>query len=57
MHGRLRIAVAELFLFVLIERNDQSLPDYGLEESVAMRRYCLSSPYAGRYMHNVGAAK
>ena len=38
MYSRLRIAVAELFLFL---RNGQSFANYGLRESASMRRYCL----------------
>lgn len=38
MHGRSRIAVAELFLF---RETDQSPVDYGSQERVAIRRYCL----------------
>ena len=45
MHGRSRIAVAELSLQK--EIHNQSLLDYGIEERVALRRYCLFPSSAG----------
>ena len=57
MHGRPRIAVAELFLFTLIKRNDQSLSDYDLKECVMIRRYCLSLSKVDHWAYMAGATK
>src|SRR3989338_8640850 len=45
MYSRLRIAGAELSL--ISTRNNQSHVDYGFQERVVLRRYCLSSSGAG----------
>ena len=44
MYSRPWIAVAELYHF---NDNNQSHGDYGFQESVVFRRYCLSSSGAG----------
>ena len=41
MHGRPRIAVAELYRF---NDSNQSRGDYGFRERVVLRGYCLSLP-------------
>jgi hypothetical protein len=54
MHGLLRIAVAELFLF---RETGQSPLDYGLEESAAIRRYCLPLFNANHLAYKAGVAE
>jgi len=53
MHGRSRIAVAELCFF---KKHDQGPADQGLQESIKVKRYCLFLFTANHYAYMAGVA-